>query len=375
MSTIRTPAPGEELDLLRGQKGHTCVSLIVPTHKGQTESNADELYTAHAVQRAEVLLRLWHPQEAEALIASLHELVAQVDFNHTQEGLGLFVSDEVQLIVHFPFRVTRKIVVDKKFETRDLLYKTAFSYPYFVLHLEAEKASLYYGVLHHLEEVRDQNFPFTASDDYDYQHPVRDTTLFTHAHLKSFEEDKDEFQRTRYRIFLSDVNDLLSDYLYGSARLILCGLKTHTAAFLNQSPHDPRVLSVLNGDYSSITTHQLSELVAPIIEASLEEKMKDEVSRLNEMTVQGLAEMGFEHVRQAIADGRGKKLLVEKDYPYADTPFREKLPQIPIEPYGNAPSDAVEELIEAMLDKKGQVLLVEKDMLKPHGHIALITNY
>jgi hypothetical protein len=124
-----------------------------------------------------------------------------------------------------------------------------------------------------------------------------------------------------------------------------------------------------------VTNHQLSEWVSPIIEASLHEKMKDEINKLDEMTGRGLAETGYENVRQAILDGRGYKLLVEKDYPYSDTPYSEKTPHIPIEQYGNAPTDAVEELIDAMLDKKGQVLLVEKDMLKAYGHIALITRY
>lgn len=375
MTTMRTTVPGEELNLLRGQKGHTCVSIIVPTHKGQADRKTNELYIAHAIHRAEDLLHIWHPQEAEDLIRAIHELATSIDFDHPQESLGLFVSDEVQLIVDYPFRVSRKIVVDKKFETRDLLHKAAYSYPYYVLHLEEAKASLYYGVLQHLEEVEDQNFPCTAEDDYDYQHPVRETSYFTHAQLKSFEEDKGEYQRVRYRTFLSNVNDLLSDYLMGNVRLILSGQRIYTDAFLNQSPHDARVLSVLNGDYGKLTTRQLSELVAPIIEASLEERMKDEINKLAEMAGEGMAETGYENVRQAIFDGRGYKLLVEKEYPYSDTPYTEKVPYIRIEHYGNASTDAVEELIDLVLDKKGQVLLVDKDMLKAYGHIALITRY
>lgn len=375
MSTIRTNAPSSELEILRAQKGHTCISIIVPTHKGQPGRDTDELYTSHAIQRAEDLLHLWHPQEAEALIGSLHELATQVDFSHTEEGLGLFVSENVQLIVDFPFRVSRKIIVDKKFETRDLLYKLSFSFPYYVLHLEEEKASLYYGVLQHLEEVVDQNFPFLAKDDYDYQHPVKSSSYSTHAHLKNFEEDKKEYQRTRYQIFLSNLNDLLGDYLVSDTRLILFGAQGLTAAFLNQSPHDARIIGVLTEEGKEVSVVQLAELVTPIIDASLEEKMKDEISKLNEMTGQGLAETGFEAVRQAVTDGRGYKLLVEKEYPYSDTPYKEKLPHIRIEPYGNAPADAVEELIDLMLEKKGQVLLVEKDMLKSYGHIALITDY
>lgn len=375
MTTIRTPVPGEELDLLRGQKGHTCVSIVLPTHKGQADHKTDELYVDHAIQRAEDLLHLWHPQEAEALVRTVHELAASIHFDRLQEGLGLFVSDEVQLLVDYPFRVARKIVVDKKFETRDLLYKAAYSYPYFVLLLEPEKASLFYGVLQHLEEVSDQNFPCLAGDDYDYQHPVRSASSYSHAHLKSFEADKAEFQKVRYRTFLSNVNDLLSDYLLGTARLILCGQRTHTAAFLNQSRHDARVISVLNGDYGKLSAPELTELVTPIIEASLEERMKDEINKLAEMAGEGMAETGYENVRQAITDGRGSKLLVEKEYPYSDTPYSEKIPHIRIEQYGNGITDAVDELIDLMLDKKGQVLLVGKDMLKPYGHIALITRY
>ena len=135
------------------------------------------------------------------------------------------------------------------------------------------------------------------------------------------------------------------------------------------------MISVLNGDYRELSAAELSELVTPIIEASLQERMKDEVNKLSEMTGEGMAETGFENVRQAITDRRGYKLLVEKEYPYSDTPYSEKLRHIRIEPYGNGTTDAVEELIDLMLDKKGQVLLVERDMLKAYGHIALITRY
>lgn len=375
MNTIRTSSPTEDLAALRGQKGHTCVSIIVPTHNQLPDHQIDEVYMAQAVQRAVYLLHLSYPEEAENLTASVLALATTIDFNHTLEGLGLYISDEVQQIVHFPFPVTKKVVVDKRFEIRDLLYKMAFSKPYYLLHLEEEKATLYYGVLQHLEAIKDQNFPCIAVNDYDYQHPVRGSAFTGRSYIKSLEEDKGELQKIRYHSFLSNVDDLLSDYLTKDTLIIICGMRPITAAFLNQSIHDTHIISVLNGNYANLGTKELADLVAPIIEASLEEKMKDEISRLEELGTQGLTEEGFQNVRQAVIEGRGQKLFVEKDYPHSDLPFHEKNLHTHKDLWGYVTAEEVEALIEEMLEKKGQVLLVGKDMLKDYGHIALITRY
>lgn len=361
-----------ELELLLGQKGKTCVSILAPTNKQFADANTDNMLAAQAVQRAVDLLKLGHPQEADPLSEALRELVQTIDSHHTQEGLGLFVSDAVRLVVHFPFPVAPRVVIDKRFKIKDVLYKVLYSFPYYVLMLEEERAFLFRGILQHLEEIHDQNFPHSAVSDYEYRHPSPGVYA-SHAHLKAFQDDNQERQKIRYRSFLSRIDDLLGDYLTEGVVLLICGAKKHTSAFLNLSQHDARIISVITLNEPQPDPRILAELVTPSINAFLEEKMKDEISLLKENMGEGLAEEGYEPVKQAVEDSRGIRLLLEKDYEYHDL-LHDKNGQI-VKPADNHTIDAVEELIENMLAKKGQVLLLEKGMLQEHRHIALITSY
>ena len=77
-------------------------------------------------------------------------------------------------------------------------------------------------------------------------------------------------------------------------------------------------------------------------------------------------------------EGRGLKLLVEKDFSIPayvkNTNDYELYLRPPKEPHKALPN-VVNNLIETVLDKNGEVFLVENDILKDYGRIALITRY
>ncbi len=75
--------------------------------------------------------------------------------------------------------------------------------------------------------------------------------------------------------------------------------------------------------------------------------------------------------------GRGKLLLVEQDYHAPGRLAETGLLLLPAaDP--NAPdvmSDAVDEVIEMVLSKGGEVVFVENGQLAPHQRIALVLRY
>ena len=131
---------------LRNEKGNICVSVIVPTHRTSPDRRTDQLNTKKAIEKAERLMNTKYPADIVSSFTNrLHELFLQIDFAHNEDGLGLFVSSNIQLQVSFPFPVKEKIVVGDSFEIRDVLYKENFSDPYYVLLLTEQGARLFYG--------------------------------------------------------------------------------------------------------------------------------------------------------------------------------------------------------------------------------------
>ena len=115
---------GEELSLLRSQRGRLCISVIVPlsTYGPEREQN-----TRSVEQAIEKTVALWdhlHPgQPHDGWLDSLLALKEKMDPIHPPQGVGFFISEKVHLACPFPFAPKEKIVIGDSFEIRDLLHR------------------------------------------------------------------------------------------------------------------------------------------------------------------------------------------------------------------------------------------------------------
>ena len=367
-----------EFEMLQREKGKHCVSIIAPLPDLSAGHKTVKLYLEKIVRAANDKIILTYPKETASLKRSINILFNEIDFDRTQDGIGLFVSTDFRYQTFFPFSVKEKIVLDESFDLRDLLYKAQHSFPYYLLHLDEKKARLFSGTLKHLEEINGKDFPLVYINEQEYQSSSQSTSYAGYAHIKSFEYDKSGSQKARFESFLLLVDKLLGDYIKDAEAIILCGVKHYTSAFLNRTSHAKKVITIINGNYESYSIAELSAIAWPAMEAFVAEKMIDEISELKENIGEGMAEEGILFVWNAVADGRGLTLFVEKDYQiqgYLEKQYSYQLYlQPPKEPHIIL-KDAVSELINRMLEKNGKIIFVENGMLVKYQHIALITRY
>jgi hypothetical protein len=285
----------------------------------------------------------------------------------------MYLSENNRYWTAFPFPVMEKIIIGPRFDLRDLLFRQQLAIPYYVLQLQEKSAHLYTGNLDQLTEVT-TDFPIDLSDDYEYDPPSRSTSLAGDAHVKNFEKDKFSLEKKRTEAFFHQADELLNDYLKEEV-LIICGTKRSCSSFLNRSRHGSNVISVIHGNYSA---HELAGLAWSAIRSATFEKMLDALGIFEEKTGEGKAESGLVPVWEAVAEGRGRTLLVEKDLQlsaFLDAGFSDQLYlRQPKHPFIHLP-DAVSALIESMLDKNGKVVFMENGMLQKYGGVALVTRY
>ena len=89
------------------EKGSTCVSIIVPTHRFGQDRQAD----VKEVQRAVLAAKESVSSEEKKILSGIDDLFDRIDFTRNKDGIGIFVSPRIKKLVKFPFPVTKKIIV------------------------------------------------------------------------------------------------------------------------------------------------------------------------------------------------------------------------------------------------------------------------
>lgn len=368
----------DDISTLREGKGNICISVIVPTHPFSPERKSDKTEVNKVLNKAKQLLHNKYPEaEIKTLLQRMDELLETIDFTHSKEGLGLYISSTVKLSVQFPFPVQEKVMVNDNFELRELMYKASYAEPYYNLLLNEQGGRLFKGSWNKLFEIKDDHFPMTYSDDYEYSKPVRSSSYAGYAHVKNYEKDKSELETIRLRDFLRKLDTALDTYLVNDMPLIVLGVKKELSLFTEVSNHTSNIIHKIAGSYGHHNEKQLADIAWPFMRLHLENELKALVNEFEEKVGEGLGLSGVQDIWTAACEGRAFKLLVEKDYrqPAFLAGNEYHLYLHPPQKTTRVLPDAVDEIIETVLEKKGYVYFVDNGTLKDHHRIALISRY
>ena len=356
-------------DMLK-EKGKTCISIIVPTHRLGSDRQGDHLEMERAVLAAKHAVQ-YEPK----LLEAIDDLVGEIDFNHNKEGVGLFISPNIKKLVQFPFPVTKKIVIAKYFFLQDLIYIQNYREDYYLLDISKKEISLFHGVMDLLEEIRDDNFPHEITEEYEYSKPSQSSSDSGYAHVKGFEKDKSILQQMRVKKIFHEMDRSLIKYLgTKNTALILCGSTKSVDLYKSVSRYSDNIIAIISNNFQYTAIHDMELSAWLQVQSHVNEQKLKLIDGFKEKIGEGLGVYGIEETWRAAREGRGLELLVEKDQIRQAFISENRLhlhpPKVNYEII-----DAVSDTINFVLEKKGKVIIVEKDALKEYGGIALITRY
>jgi hypothetical protein len=362
------------IDLLLAEKGKLCVSIILPIPVLQADQQSFQNTILKAIEEAVSLIIKKRSADAKNLINSLTTTLPIIYFNKNHRGLGIYVSENVFFFTTFPFTVIRKVNVAERFELNELICKNQYYFPYLVLHMDVGSFQLYSGLEKQLEEVFIDNISPESENDFE---PTLSpsTSSLVNTNYKDYEKNKPLNSNFHLENFISGVDEVLNTYIHKTEVIILFGLKKITSAFLNRTQHINKIKSVVNGSFEWFNNYDTNTLAWNSIEMYVEKKAADEISEYEEKIGEGLTEEGLYPIKQAVTDGRGDKLLIEKNFSHRAT-FKVKnidnfyYTKEPL----SAQTDIVNEIIDLILRDKGKVIFVERGMLHNYQGIALITS-
>src|SRR5688572_1619779 len=162
-----------DLQQLASEKGKICISIILPTDRHTRERQQNPTIVLKAIQKAKVLVDSSGAEKETItmLVSNLAAIEKHIDYLRLQEGLGIFVSENVSRVFLFPINVKEKIIVEKKFALHDLYYLAQFIQPYYLLAISKKRVPLYRGEGRHLVEIRNSDFPAYYKEEYEYAYP------------------------------------------------------------------------------------------------------------------------------------------------------------------------------------------------------------
>ncbi|MEX0269635.1 hypothetical protein AB3R30_10860 [Leptolyngbyaceae cyanobacterium UHCC 1019] len=354
----------QDLKQLQSLTQVPALSILLPTHRTFPENKQDPIRVKNLVDEATArLAEEFSDRELSPLLQQLETLVSEIDYPHTLDGLALYVSHDFAKLYYLPFPIPARVVIDQTFATRDLVYGMHRAQRYWVLLLSQASTRLLAGTGETLEEVEDKNFPMEMTG------PGGTTAL-------PFDSDS-SYLDDRHRRFFQQVDSAFTEYAQDEALpLIVGGVVRQVSFFQEVSQHTSAIAGTISSNFDKATVSELSPQMWEIVQTVRVEQRVAALQALDDAISAQLVVSTIEEAWQMAQAGRGKLLLVEKNY-HVPAILNESGKFELVEEVGGSDvmDDAVDEIIEAVLAMGGEVAIVDDDALADHQHIALTLRY
>lgn len=351
------PPTPEQVVLLQAVTDYPAVSVLVSTTPSPVMTPADAAQLRGRVAEAVGRVRKERRGEpAERAVQALLGLVERATQAPTSAALALFASAEVAMAVPLPVAVRDRVVVDPTFATRDLVRALHRTPRHVVLVLNSGEARLFTGAADALRPVTRGAFPMQNDRP---RRPAGARASAKGADTAAFYREVDAALGTHLRLH--------------PAPLVLAGPDRVVAQFRAVSRNLSRLAGVLDGNVATLPLPELVERCRPVLERYLLSRQAEALSLLEQRVGASRAVAGLPSAWLAARRERPEMLAVEEGlfYPARVSEDGDHLEPATDVEHPDVIDDAVDELIELVLDRGGWVALVEDGALAAHGGVAL----
>jgi len=355
----RTPSlpTAEQVVLLQCLRGYPLVSLLLSTTPSAALSGAEAVRLHQLLAQATRRLRAeGSGDDVSAALANLERLVDDAVGGPTSATLALYAGPRTAMALRLPVQVRERVVVDPTFATRDLVRSLHRTPRHAVLVLSSREARLFEGAGDQLGPARTSAFP------------LRDTRQRKNDGVRADREGNDT------AAFFRTVDRALATYLrLHPAPLVLAGSKRVLAAFTGQSTNLGRLAGSIPVNLATEPLSLLAERIRPALESYLLSRQQEALDLLDKRVGAQRAVSGMADAWLAARTERIEMLAVEQGlfYPARVSNDGDLLvPATDVE-HPEVIDDAVDELIELVLERGGWVALLDDGTLAAHAGVAL----
>ena len=358
---------GEFRELVNIVRYHPAVSVILPFEPHISSKSTAELRLKNALSNVEKqLYKEYTSERALPVIIKLHKLLGSINYNNFKKSIAIFASPFIEKIIYLDFEVEEKIVVDDSFEIRDLVYCKKQVKEYLVLVLSACSSELYIGNCHKLARIKSN-----VSDHLSgYKNDVPETVenFSGSSHQKEILMDKFLHKMDQ------ELGIILNAYPFP---VFIMGTERINGHYKKITHNNSRISAYIHGSYTGASEKDILKVLRPYTNEWNKIKQSDLLHQADKAMGAGKLSSGIENVWKAATQKRGRLLLVEKDFICVAVKVCDEVINTADANLSNPfyIKDAVNDIIEKVLESGGDVEFLENGALPKYGQIALIEYY
>jgi hypothetical protein len=358
----------EENDILNAVKYMPSVSIIIPFEPKMSLKSGLEYRLKTVIDKVEKQLMAGYPEErSRPVLNKLKEIVKKIDYNTYKKSIAIYVSPLIEKVYYLDFTVEEKIIVDESFEIRDLIYSKKEIHKYLVLVLSSKANRIYLG--NTIQFVRILSHVPEHVSAYKNDIPER---------IGNF-SDLSERNEIMLEKFLRYTDEGLSILLQAYPLPVIVMATDRTAGHFKKITHNSNhIMAYVHGNYEEATVAELRKALQPYVADWKKVKQIDLKHQLDAAMGSRKLATGMQDVWKEATHKKGRLLVVEKNFMYPaqhgaeeDIIYKEEM-QNAADLYIK---DAVDDVIEKVLENGGDVEFVDDEVLNEYGHIALIQYY
>jgi hypothetical protein len=333
------------LDELQAMRCYPSVTVLMNTTPGNGWSS-DELASARRLlQKADERLTTDVDDSTRtALIESLERLVAEQSQEISHTAVALCVSPEHAAAVSLGSAVDERVVVDETFATRDLVADLNAAATYRVLTVSETTARAFLGDRNRLVELHRDGWPLTRADE------------------------------TGSTVWNQQVNAAARD-LHARRPLptVVAGVQRSVARIVDDRSLD--VIAQVTGNHDRTSPAQLHTLVWPTVVDWMDATRQRCLDRLDSARSARRYASGVDEIWPLAHEGRVELLVVEDDFALSARVDDSGHLEPTDDEQRDVVHDVVDEIIEAVLQRRGEAAMVGPSMLAGQGRIAAVLRY
>lgn len=355
----------EILEVMEAVHYRPAVSVIIPFEPKMTPKEALWHSLKSAAAKVGHELKDNYPGEIGKLVMNkLENIFSRLNFNTHKKSVAIYVSPVFEKVLYLDISVEEKVIVNESFEIRDLVFSKKQLHKYLVLLLSANESKIYLGNTDSFVKII-SNTPESVAG-YMQDMPERVANFSDMSEKKEILIDK----------FLHYIDNSLDTILKAyKLPLFVMGTDKILGHFKKFTKHSSAVVEYIHGNYEEATLLHLRDVLEPHLADWKKVRVKELLNQMEEAAGRKKLATGIRDVWREAMNHKGRLLLVEKNYMYpAQNGSNADRIYAVVEPYNKFSyiKDAVDDVIERVLEDGGDVEFVDDALLGDQHHIALI---
>ncbi|MEP6596108.1 MAG: hypothetical protein ABJA71_09170 [Ginsengibacter sp.] len=352
-------------DALNAPKYLPCISLIMPFNPkmGQKKELGHKLKTATRKIENE-LLKDYPADKAMPVLKKLGQLIKELDYNTHKTSIAIFISPLIEKVYYLDMPVEEKIFVDESFEIRDLICCKKQIHKYLLVVLSGKWIKVHLGDDEQFIPILSNVAENVAGCKKDIPEKV--------GNLSELNKTKE----IKLDIFLRHTDNGLHLLLMAyKLPLFVMGTPKKIEHFKRITHNESHVAEYIPGNFEEMTESELHKIMETYVADWEKVVQHDLLNQVDEARSQKKLAIGIKEVCKATSQKRVKLLVVEKNFIF---PAQESSTSQAISGHDDSANnafyikDVVNDVIEKVLTRGGEVDFVEEGLLKKYHRIVLI---